>query len=230
MNMPDALLPAAPDLLTRLKLRLDAWRIQAKVERLGLARVRDKYLHQDPSAYHSKYWSIKQQIPKNVRRAYRLELHRGHKRSVLDLGTGFGYFPFICKYYGHQARGLDLDDWAGRNLYRDVTELLGVERVLSPIRAFCPIPDLGRRFDLVTAFACLFNHPNRGDAWSVLEWEFFIEDLMNRHLQPEGSVMLSLNRGNNGEILDPPSRLWFAERGAYLEDTTVYLHSPVRPH
>lgn len=225
-----ALLPASPSLVTRLRLRLDLLKVETRIDRTALGAIRERYRHGPASAYESKYWSLGLQLPKNLRRAYRLGLHRpGPKLDVLDLGTGFGYFPFVCEFYGHRALGLDQDDWAGENLYRDVVDLLGVERVLSPIRPFRPLPDLGRRFDLVTAFACLFNRPKKRDAWSVGEWQYFVDSLSELHLAPGGSLLLTLNRGHDGEILDAPSRRWFLDNGAYLEGTTIYLQGAAVP-
>lgn len=231
MSVPsDELLSASPGPIIRLKLRLDVRRIMARIDRSSFQAIRERYRLTNPSAFESKYWSLERQLSKNTRRAYRLRLRRLRPpREILDLGTGFGYFPFVCGYYGHRAMGLDLDDWAGTNLYRDVVELLGVERVLVPIRACRPLPDLGRKFDLITAFACLFNRLKESDVWSVGEWEFFVEDLVKRHLNPGGSLMMTLNRGNDGETLDASSRRWFVARGACIEGTTIHLRSSDGP-
>lgn len=226
---PD-LLTAAPGPLSRLRQRLDALRIRSGVDRAAFRALRERYRAEHPEAYESKYWSLDRQLRKNVRRAYRLRLHRTPPGlRILDLGTGFGYFPLVCRHYGHHVLGTDLDDWAGLHLYRDVTTLLGVERVVAPIVGGQPLPDLGRRFHLVTGFACLFHRSPGRPPWGAAEWEVFVEDLVARHLEPGGTLLLMLNRGPSGEPLDAASRRWFLARGAAIDSATVCLHTPAQP-
>jgi SAM-dependent methyltransferase len=220
------LLTASPGPLSRLRQRLAARRIRQGIDRAAFQALRERYRAEHPEAYESKYWSLDQQLRKNVRRAFRLRLHRTRPGlRILDLGTGFGYFPLVCRHYGHHAVGTDLDDWAGLHLYRDVTALLGVERLIAPIVAGQPLPDLGGRFDLVTGFACLFDRPPGEPRWGRAQWESFVEDLASRHLEPGGMLLLMLNRGPGGEPLDAEARRWFLARGAAIDSTVVCLRT-----
>lgn len=223
------LLTATPGPLSRLRQRLDAWRIREGIDRAAFQGLRERYRAEHPEAYESKYWSLDQQLRKNVRRAHRLRLHRTRPDlRILDIGTGFGYFPLVCRHYGHRALGTDLDDWAGLHLYQDVTTLLGVERVVAPIVGGQPLPTFGGRFDLVTGFACLFNRPPGQRPWGAAEWEYFVEDLASRHLEPGGMLFLMLNRGPDGEPLDAESRHFFLRRGASIDSTLVTLRTAVK--
>ena len=65
--------------------------------------------------------------------AYELGLHRARPRRVLDLGTGCGYFPYICNYFGHTAVTADLDDVP---MYNEITQFLRLDRRVLSIRAF----------------------------------------------------------------------------------------------
>jgi SAM-dependent methyltransferase len=208
----------------RLRQRLDALRIRRGIDRRAFHELRERYRAEHPEAYDSKYWSLDQQLRKNVRRACRLRLDRPRPSlRVLDLGTGFGYFPLVCRHYGHRALGTDLDDWAGLHLYRDVTALLGVERVVTPILGGRPLVPIGGRFDLVTGFACLFDRPPGRRPWGAAEWECFVEDLAAHHLEPGGRLLLMLNRGRDGALLDAESHRWLVARGATIEGATVFF-------
>ena len=51
-----------------------------------------------------KYFAIKGYMLENLRYIYRLGLQNSSRPvHILDIGTGFGYFPFLCHYFGHTA-------------------------------------------------------------------------------------------------------------------------------
>ena len=87
---------------------------------------------------------------------------------------------------------------------------------------FDPLPDLGRKFDLVTAFSIDFNRISKQDWWwGPEEWAFFLDDL-KRHLNPGGRVFLALNpSGPNKEFYTPELREFFLSRGALIERENV---------
>ena len=74
---------------------------------------------------------------------YELGLHRSPpRRKVLDLGTGCGYFPYICNYFGHTTVTTDLD---AVPMYDEITEFLRLDkRVLCiAVSRSCPISTSG---------------------------------------------------------------------------------------
>ena len=42
------------------------------------------------------------------------------KKNILDIGTGVGYFPYICNRFGHNAMAFDLGDY---DLFNDMIEM-----------------------------------------------------------------------------------------------------------
>ena len=99
---------------------------------------------------------------------------------ILDLGCGAGYFLYVCKFFGHDVLGFDTDI---EPLFRATTALLDVPRVIGRIERQTPLPDLGGKFDLVTAHRICFHRIGRvrdGVEWSPADWEFFINDIRMR--------------------------------------------------
>jgi hypothetical protein len=77
-------------------------------------------------------------------------------------------------------------------MFAEITQLLGIERVIWPIRAFAPLPAFRQHSDVITAYAICFNNDEAADLWGVREWEFFLDDLVT-HLAPDGSIWLQFN-------------------------------------
>lgn len=219
--------PALP-LAVRLRLWRDQRRLLARIDRGRLDEVRRSFRERSPEAAESKYWQLDRQLAKNLRRAHRLGLDRPPRRlAVLDLGAGFGYFAAVCGFYGHSAIALDLDDSHPEppgSLYEAVTRVLGVERLLWTIEPHRPLPETGRRFDLVTAFAALFNAPATERPWGAAEWRFFLADLAGRVLAPDGRLFLNLNRYRDGRILDDETAALFRAVGAEIDGRNVTFH------
>jgi len=133
---------------------------------------------------------------------------------ILDIGTGAGHFPFICRALGHEVVGLDRGDSA---FFKASARWMGVEPIDHIIRPFAKLPSLGGRFDLVTAFRIGFNlRPDR-TAYDLPEWTFFLDNIADDILKPDGTLCLKFNVSPNrvGRKLDDPElRTLFAERGA----------------
>jgi SAM-dependent methyltransferase len=143
---------------------------------------------------------------------------------VLDLGCGGGFFLFVLQHLGHSCLGLDIDEFP---LFTQLLNLFHVERRVWTIRPFEPLPDLGRKFDLVTAFSIDFNRISKQDWWwGPSEWAFFLDDL-TRHLNPGGRIFLGLNPGKDKEFYTPELRDFFLGRGASVERENV-LFPPAR--
>jgi hypothetical protein len=109
-------------------------------------------------------------------------------------------------------------------MFADITRLLGVRRVIQRIQAFEPLPDLGAKFNLVTAFMICFNNHKQADLWGVAEWEFFLDDLA-RHLAPRGRVWLELNREYDETFYTPELREFFQRRGATIDEHKIIFNS-----
>jgi SAM-dependent methyltransferase len=134
--------------------------------------------------------------------AYKLGLNRGVPHSVLDIGTGAGHFPFVCRYFGHHVVGIDI-----RNSFYDrIAGSLGVDRTHVAVEPGKLLPYLGGPFDLITACAITFSEirtSNRRKSriyWSLAEWQFLLDDLMAHQLRYPGRLYLTLNKQWHGRF------------------------------
>ena len=83
------------------------------------------------------------------------------------------------------------------------------------------MPDFGRKFDLITAFATAF-HGSQADAWrwGEKEWDFFLADLESR-LKPGGRIFFDLNAAYHGEYYTPKILDVFLQHGGVIERSNV---------
>ena len=184
-------------------------RILAALYRLEFERIRERYPNRPEP----------RRIKKFILRAQDLWLDRSPPLHILDLGCGAGYFLCICRFFGHEGTGLDTDDWP---LYREITALLNVRRVISRIEPQVPLPDLSERFDLVTAIRVCFylkgwpqNVP--GNEWTPADWTFFLNDIRTRFLKPGGRLFLEFNpRPDDSSFFTPQLRECFLAQGARI--------------
>ncbi len=152
-------------------------------------------------------------------RAKRLGLDRSESRRILDIGTGCGYFPLVCRSYGHEVVALDCQD--RHPFFRDVTAAISIEVVEHDVAPFIPLPSLGA-FDVITAYMVTFNGHETAALWDVAEWRYLLDDLAH-HLAPGGTIAMELNREPNGQCFTPALRELFLERRAEIDDYRVVL-------
>jgi hypothetical protein len=167
--------------------------------------------------YRFKFLDVKTFLPMTISRAHFIGLHKSKGLEILDIGTGAGYFPVVCKYYGHNSVAIDR---AGNEVFEDVTKWLKVDRRVWYIKPFHPIPYLGQRFDLVTAFMVNFDRlptPDR-KPWTTKEWDFFLFDLACNHLKDNGRVVLLLN---NRTLQVTSVMEHFSKKGAHVDGAWV---------
>jgi SAM-dependent methyltransferase len=189
-----------------------------KIDKERLCEIQQRYAS-SPENY-AKYADVERWLKRHIHRAQDLGLHRSPPKAILDLGCGGGFFLFIAKQFGHSVQGLDIDDFP---LLGELVALFEVPRTVWTIKPFTPLPDLGRKFDLITAFSTRFNR-DREDrhVWGVSEWDFFLADL-SRHLSPGGQVFLEINSGKSKPFYPDEVRQLFRRRGAKLERENVYF-------
>jgi SAM-dependent methyltransferase len=194
------------------------------IDPVAFERIRKRYAVENPGADWPKYLDLDRWIGINIRRIRQIELDLARPKSILDLGCGAGYFLYIAQLLGHSGLGLDMDRLS---MFRDVTRLLGVRRVVQRIEAFRPLPDFGQKFDLITAFMICFNNHKMPDLWKVPQWEFFFDDLA-KHLTPRGRVWLELNQEYDGTFYTPELKEFFQKRGARINEQKVIFNSGLR--
>jgi hypothetical protein len=109
-----------------------------------------------------------------------------------------------------------------------MVNLLGVDRVIWQIEAYQALPNLGRKFDVITAHMICFNGHKSDKLWKISEWEYFLDDLAANHLVPGGQVCLELNREYDDSLYTPELKAYFESRGADIHTQRVYFN-PLRP-
>jgi SAM-dependent methyltransferase len=195
----------------------------AEVDQKRAQEIRARYANS--TAGYAKYANIEPWLRLNRERVQDLKLHRSTPKRVLDLGCGGGFFLFIVKRLGHSVLGLDVGHIA---LFTELLALFDVPRVLWKISAFEPLPDLGQKFDWITAFSVNFNlhHPEKR-RWATAEWDFLLRDLQ-RHLAPGGKIFFGLNPLYEGDYYTAELRDLFLSRGANVERERIFFDKGLR--
>jgi len=200
---------------------LETTRVIETIDPVGFDQIRQRYAVADPGADWPKYLDLDRWIGVNIKRIRQLELDVARPKQILDLGCGAGYFLYIAQLLGHSGVGLDMDRLP---MFREVTRLLGVHRVVQRIDALRPLPSFGQKFDLITAFMICFNDHKMPGLWGVPEWEFFLDDLA-RHLKTRGRVWLELNQEYDETFYTPPLKEFFQKRGAKVDEQKIIFNS-----
>lgn len=207
-----------------IPVKLEANAIIDTIDREKFEQIYERYAVDDPGEDWPKYLDLPRWIDVNIRRIRDVELDLVSRKRILDLGCGAGYFAYIAQLLGHEVVGLDLDDLP---MFGESTQMLGVRRVIWRVQPFVPLPDLGDKFDLITAFMICFNNHKMPDLWGMPEWEFFLDDLA-RHLTPRGRLWLEFNMEWDGTFYTPQLRDYFKSRGAKIDNQKVIFNSGVR--
>jgi SAM-dependent methyltransferase len=189
-------------------------RIVAKLDPPAVARLNQRYPLGPSSPKINRFADIRYWTEINVERAQDLWLDRTPPMRILDLGCGAGHFLHVCKYFGHEVLGLDLDD---HQLFRDTLALFDVSRVISRIEPGVSLTELGRKFDLVTAHRICFQRIDgavSGKEWTPEHWKFFIDDVRTRFLDRNGRLLLDFNpRPDGSSFFTPALRSFFVSQG-----------------
>src|SRR5438128_11539577 len=217
--------------LVRRETYRRGWRrVQRSVFRLPFAPVlagidQDRLVEIQKRYAGAKYADVDQWLRVNRERVQDLKLHRSAPKRVLDLGCGGGFFLFILKRFGHSVLGLDVDQFP---LFTELLDLFDVRRVVWRIKAFEPLPDLGQKFDWITAFSINFNlHYPEERLWGPAEWDSFLRDLQ-RHLAPGGRIFFALNPTFGRDYYTPELRDFFLSRGASVERERIFFGKGLR--
>lgn len=198
---------------------VNSTRILATIDRAEFSTLRQRYPYKDNSPRINRFEDADYWIGINVERAQDLWLDRAAPLRILDLGCGAGYFLYVCQFFGHETLGLDTDN---EPLFRATTKLLQVERSIWRIEPNVPLPAPAKRFDLVTAHRICFHRLGRSTdgqprEWNTAQWKFFIDDVRNHFLQPDGRLLLDFNpRRDGSSFFTPELRTFFLSEGARL--------------
>ena len=141
----------------------------------------------------NKYFNLSIHLPNYFYYIQKLGLDKTTSKSILDIGTGMGYFPFMCSVLGHEVQAIDTgieDNYTGS------VKKLDVPLDFQFVYAFEPIKTFNRKFDVVTAFRTVFDRQKEDlhTNWGVKEWGYFIQDIKTNFLNEGGTVALQINQ------------------------------------
>ena len=168
-----------------------------------------------------KYLNYKFWLKESLIRVYRLKLHTTKKKNILDIGTGTGYFPFLCNEFLHNGYCLDVPN---NELYDQITDSLGLIKFKKYINPFEPLKlDTKEHFDLITAYMICFNNHKQEDLWSKEEWQFFILDLQKNYLKKEGKILLNFNEESPGVYFTSELLNYFKDMDYAVDGNTILI-------
>lgn len=122
----------------------------------------------------------------------KMKVHEMPPSSVLDIGSGAGHFLLLCRALGHDVHGLDIP----APVFDTCCEFFRIPRTIARIEPMTPLPDFGRRFDLMTAFLVDFSR-KENSSWDEEEWLFFFKDLVSNHINENGRIFMEINEHRN---------------------------------
>src|SRR5438270_1950837 len=218
------LFASASEHLRRITHPVNRRKILDDIDWLQFKELRHKYPYRPGSPQINRFEDVVYWIDINIERAQDLWLDRSPPLRILDLGCGAGYFLYVCKSFGHHVLGFDTDS---EPLFRATTELLDVQRVIGRIERQTPLPDLHQTFDLVTAHRICFHRIGRvrdGLEWSPPDWDFFVNDIRTRFLEPNGRLLLDFNpRPDGSSFFSRELRTFFCSQGARIVRSKALL-------
>jgi len=151
--------------------------------------VWDAYRHREcASAGWIKYIT---DFDKNFDRAYtnhtRLDLNSHHSLSVLELGSGAGYFAYICKQR-HEIMAIDMDPQKTQGFYAAMRNALEIPSIIHIIGKPDYLPQSLHKtsYNAIVAF-----HATFALNWRIEEWWEFLP-LLYKHLVFNGFIYLEM--------------------------------------
>ena len=166
-----------------------------------------------------KYLDYKYWILENLIRIYNLNIDRKQNLKILDIGTGFGYFPFICEFFGNQAEAIDLDT---NDMYNSVIKLLDIKRHSYCIQANKPLP-LNTKFDIITGYMICFNNHKTDKLWGVIEWDYFLNSMKSNNLYNNGFIFFSFNLEFDEKPFSHDIKNLFMQKKAIINNNEVTI-------
>ena len=140
--------------------------------------------------------------------AHVLKLNHLPLLDILEIGTGAGFFPYICREYGHYAESCDDVELGSR--WAMGYKLLNIEPKSYYVYKNTSTEGIfEKKFDIITSFrstigtTTYIEHPDGTgdssiDVWDVDEWKFFLKDCSKNLLKSDNSfIYFQCNKGCN---------------------------------
>ncbi len=193
----------------------------SEVDADAFRQLQERYLNAnvvDRNADIVKYIDPVIWFESKLRLARKIGLDKKPPLRILDLGCGPGHFPVVARFFGHDVTGTDLPSRSSglAHIYDALCDLYKVRRISHRITENVPVGDVGGRYDLVTAFLAAFNVDEQKRPWTADHWRFFLKDVKDNVLKPDGEVFLVL--ANNK--LTEESWRYVASQGEWSTEKT----------
>ena len=125
-------------------------------------------------------------------------ISKKNSTSVLDIGTGMGYIPYIFKHNGYDVTAFDMVGCA--DIFNKSCEILGIEKHHFSIRKYEKIMNFNKKFDIINSSLLCFNQHKEKDFWLKDEWLFFLNDIYENQLNDDGTLYLGFNSEVDGKF------------------------------
>ena len=160
----------------------------------SLSHLSHRYSEEGETIEYQKYLNVDYWVLENVRRAIALGLHDSEPKRILDISTGAGFFPYVCRYFGHSVEATDVSE---NNMYNEIIEIFDITRMTLSIEKFKPLK-IKHQYDMITSFMICFNSHKTPQMWLEAEWNYFFSDLL-LNLNESGTIYLSFNEEEDNE-------------------------------
>lgn len=114
--------------------------------------------------------------------------------TLLDIGTGFGFIPFLAKHNNYCVEAIDIPQTP--EIWNKATSILNLNITRYEIKKNMPLIKFKNKFDVISAFQICFNGHKTNNLWGIEEWVFFLKDIYLNHLKNNGVVFLGFNYEN----------------------------------
>jgi 2-polyprenyl-3-methyl-5-hydroxy-6-metoxy-1,4-benzoquinol methylase len=145
---------------------------------------RDRHYH-EAVKYIKKFDSYAEE---KLRLFRSMGLEQAGTKKILDIGSGLGVFPWICRLHNHHCT---LTDVSPHQIWRKAHRLLQINRNYRDLEivAYQDI-ELTQQYDIITAHRTVFDeHDYR---WHAEEWTWFLKQLAP-FLTDTGFVFIKTN-------------------------------------
>lgn len=171
-----------------------------------------------------------------VKLAYWLNIPFSKPMRILDIGSRYGQWPFLCRHYGHYAVCSDLLEVLARPETQGMMNILKIPSMSIKIETLRQVGDIGE-FDLVTGLRTRFHSTKPKETglasethWGVEEWDFFLRDIVS-HINPGGQIFFILNRlqeKEKGGGVPDMMKEYFLSQGAQLKGMFLWFKNVER--
>lgn len=151
-----------------------------------------------------KFMAVCNRTSKLMRVATWLDWHNRQRLRTLDLGSGAGHMGLIANFFGHESEGID-----AYAIYRPLSDFWRQKVHGHRIIAGEALP-VGR-FHSITSILTNYDR-----AWSVDDWQAFLDMIMAEHLEPGGELVIHFPGGQSAGRDYVRSRASRTENGRFL--------------